>query len=84
MVDAWWKDAQTHGVDQVRMLASRLDEVAMLNQLARVNMQAEGLLHGPALVNRWDKPGGRKFTFLRHEIFDWLITNRCQPETDSN
>jgi conjugative relaxase-like TrwC/TraI family protein len=27
MVDAWWTDAQTHGVDQVRMLASRRDEV---------------------------------------------------------
>ncbi|HZD22076.1 MAG TPA: MobF family relaxase, partial [Acidimicrobiia bacterium] len=27
MVDAWWTDARTHGVDQVRMLASRRDEV---------------------------------------------------------
>jgi len=27
-------------------------------------------------------PGGRKYTFLRHEIFDWLITNRYRPETD--
>jgi hypothetical protein len=35
------------------MLASRRDEVAMLNQLARVHMQQEGFLHGPALVNRW-------------------------------
>jgi predicted DNA-binding transcriptional regulator AlpA len=26
------------------------------------------------------KLGGRKFTFLRHEIFDWLITNRYEPE----
>jgi hypothetical protein len=25
------------------------------------------------------KPGGRKFTFLRHEIFDWLIANRYEP-----
>ncbi|HZD23204.1 MAG TPA: hypothetical protein VE569_07355, partial [Acidimicrobiia bacterium] len=53
LVDAWWKDAQTHGVDQVRMLASRLDEVAMLNQLARVHMQAGGLLHGPVVTSRW-------------------------------
>lgn len=28
------------------------------------------------------KPGGRKYTFLRHEIFDWLIANRYQPEAD--
>lgn len=27
------------------------------------------------------KPGGRKFTFLRHEIFDWLIRNRYTPES---
>jgi conjugative relaxase-like TrwC/TraI family protein len=53
MAEAWWTDTQTHGVDQVRMLASRRDEVAMLNQLARVHMQAEGHLDGPVLANRW-------------------------------
>ncbi len=53
MVEAWWTDARTQGVDQVRMLASRRDEVAMLNQLARVHMEAEGHLQGPILVNRW-------------------------------
>lgn len=30
------------------------------------------------------KPGGRKFTFLRHEIFEWLIANRYQPSGDDN
>jgi len=25
------------------------------------------------------KPGGRKFTFLRHEIFQWLLENRYEP-----
>jgi conjugative relaxase-like TrwC/TraI family protein len=53
MAEAWWNDTQTHGADQVRMLASRRDEVAMLNQLARVHMQAEGHLRGPVLANRW-------------------------------
>lgn len=53
LIDAWWTDAQTHGVDQVRILASRRDEVAMLNQLARVHMQAEGLLDGPVVTSRW-------------------------------
>jgi hypothetical protein len=53
MVDAWWERAQTQGADQVRMLASRRDEVAMLNQLARVHMRREEILVGPVLVNRW-------------------------------
>lgn len=26
------------------------------------------------------KPSGRKFTFLRHEIFDWLINCRYEPD----
>lgn len=28
------------------------------------------------------KPGGRKYTFLRHEIFNWLIANRYESETE--
>lgn len=27
-------------------------------------------------------PGARKFKFLRHEIFEWLVQNRYQPESD--
>jgi excisionase family DNA binding protein len=27
-------------------------------------------------------PGGRKFTFLRHEIFEWLVGNRYLPGAD--
>ena len=53
MVDAWWADAEHHGLPQVRMLASRHDEVWMLNQLARVRMEETDQLVGPALVNRW-------------------------------
>lgn len=53
MVDTWWADVQMHGVDGVRMLASRHDEVAMLNDLARVRMRASGELKGPVLTNRW-------------------------------
>ena len=29
------------------------------------------------------KPAGRKFTYLRHEIFDWLISNRYDPGSDA-
>ncbi len=25
------------------------------------------------------KPGGRKYNFIRHEIFNWLTTNRYLP-----
>lgn len=39
MVDAWWADVQAHGLDGVRMLASRRDEVEMLNQLTDVRME---------------------------------------------
>lgn len=28
------------------------------------------------------RPGGRKLSFLRHEIFDWLISNRYQPGSE--
>jgi hypothetical protein len=28
------------------------------------------------------RPGGRKFSFLRHEIFDWLLANRYDPTSD--
>ncbi|MDH3261830.1 MAG: helix-turn-helix domain-containing protein [Acidimicrobiia bacterium] len=27
-------------------------------------------------------PGGRKLAFLRHEIFEWLLANRYQPDPD--
>jgi conjugative relaxase-like TrwC/TraI family protein len=53
MVDAWWADVQQHGLDGVRMLASRQDEVQMLNQLGRVRMQQAGELGGPSAFNRW-------------------------------
>ncbi len=29
-------------------------------------------------------PGGRKFTFLRHEIFAWLVENRYVPGEDAD
>ena len=53
MVDTWWADVERHGLPHVRMLASRHDEVWMLNQLARVRMQQTGQVVGPPVVNRW-------------------------------
>ena len=28
-------------------------------------------------------PGGRKFKFLRHEIFEWLIEHRYEPGNEA-
>jgi excisionase family DNA binding protein len=28
-------------------------------------------------------PGGRKFKFLRHEIFEWLVENRYEPNAEA-
>ena len=53
MVDTWWADVERHGLPQVRMLASRHDEVWMLNQLARARMQQTGQVVGMPVVNRW-------------------------------
>lgn len=53
MVDAWWTDVRQHRLDAVRMLASRQDEVQMLNQLARICMLEAGELQGPIVKNRW-------------------------------
>ncbi|CAN5865239.1 hypothetical protein BH23ACT4_BH23ACT4_10740 [soil metagenome] len=52
MVDAWWTDITTNGIEGVRMLAGRRGEVDMLNQLARTDMAADGLLTGPTLDTR--------------------------------
>ena len=30
------------------------------------------------------RPGGRKLSFLRHEIFEWLLRNRYEPNLRSS
>jgi len=52
LVDHWWNDTRTMGVDTVRMLASRRSDVEVLNQLARRRVESEGLLSGPTLEAR--------------------------------
>lgn len=32
------------------------------------------------LIPAYRKPGARKFSFLRHEIFEWLLRNRYEPD----
>jgi hypothetical protein len=33
-------------------------------------------------LDRASLPGARKFKFLRHEIFEWLVENRYRPGDD--
>jgi hypothetical protein len=53
------------------------------HQLAELLSTNEQILRAwvrEGVVPAHRKPGGRKLTFLRHEIFDWLISNRYEPE----
>jgi hypothetical protein len=52
LVDGWWADTTTHGIERVRMLSGRRTDVDMLNHLARTRMESEGLLAGPAFETR--------------------------------
>jgi predicted DNA-binding transcriptional regulator AlpA len=52
-------------------------------QLAELLCTNEQIIRGwvrEGILPAHRKPGGRKLTFLRHEIFDWLISNRYQPD----
>ena len=50
-----------------------------LAELLNVNEQIIRAWVRDGITPAHRKPGGRKFTFLRHEIFDWLISNRYEP-----
>jgi hypothetical protein len=75
-------------------MAERIDyerwypEVAAVmdtRQLAELLNTNEQIIRGwvrEGIVPAHRKPGGRKLSFLRHEIFDWLISNRYQPGSD--
>jgi len=52
LVDAWWADTRTHGVDQVRMLAAHRHDVELLNHLARTRMDESRHLTEPAVETR--------------------------------
>jgi len=57
-------------------------DTAPLAELLHTNVQIirgwvrEGILPAHRMS------GGRKLTFLRHEIFEWLISNRYRPGSD--
>lgn len=50
-----------------------------LAELLHTNEQIVRLWVREGLIPAHRKPGGRKFTFLRHEIFNLLLANRYEP-----
>ena len=54
--------------------------VEHLAELLHTNEQIIRAWVREGIIPAHRRPGGRKYTFLRHEIFDWLISNRYKPE----
>ena len=51
-----------------------------LTELLKTDEQIVRAWVREGLIPAHRKPGGRKFTFLRREIFDWLISNRYKAD----
>jgi hypothetical protein len=58
-------------------------DTRQLAELLTTNEQIIRAYARDGVIPAHRKPGGRKFTFLRHEIFQWLLENRYEPESDS-
>jgi excisionase family DNA binding protein len=54
-------------------------DTKQLAELLHTNEQILRAWVRDGIIPAHRKPGGRKFTFLRHEIFDWLTSNRYEP-----
>lgn len=54
-------------------------DTKQLAELLSTNEQIVRAYARDGTVPAHRKPGGRKFTFLRHEIFEWLMENRYEP-----
>lgn len=57
-------------------------DTKQLAELLNTNEQIVRAYARDGVLPAHRKPGGRKFTFLRHEIFQWLIDNRYEPGQD--
>ena len=55
-------------------------DTKQLAELLSTNEQIVRAYARDGVIPAHRKPGGRKFTFLRHEVFQWLLENRYQPE----
>ena len=58
-------------------------DTKQLAELLNTNEQIVRAYARDGTVPAHRKPGGRKFTFLRHEIFQWLLENRYEPGTEA-
>ncbi len=50
-----------------------------LAELLNTNEQIVRAYARDGVIPAHRRPGGRKFTFMRHEVFQWLIDNRYEP-----
>lgn len=57
-------------------------DTKQLAELLSTNEQIIRLYARDGVIPAHRKPGGRKFTFLRHEVFQWLLENRYEPTDD--
>ena len=57
-------------------------DTKQLAELLNTNEQIVRAYARDGTVPAHRKPGGRKFTFLRHEIFQWLLENRYEPGSE--
>lgn len=55
-------------------------DTRQLAELLSTNEQIVRLYAREGVIPAHRPPGGRKFRFLRHEVFQWLIDNRYEPE----
>lgn len=55
-------------------------DTGQLAELLNTNEQIVRAWVRDGIIPAHRKPGGRKFSFLRHEIFEWLISNRYEPD----
>ena len=54
-------------------------DTKQLAELLNTNEQIVRAYARDGTIPAHRKPGGRKFTFRRHEIFQWLLENRYEP-----
>ncbi len=59
-------------------------DTRQLAELLHTNEQIVRAWVREGIIPAHRRPGGRKLSFLRHEIFDWLIANRYDPEQGSS
>ena len=57
-------------------------DTKQLAELLNTNEQIVRAWVREGIIPAHRKPGGRKLSFLRHEIFEWLLSNRYEPAND--